>query len=96
MMDYLGYLRFIEPELRRGIPHCEDCIILNNIQNFSNFLLESEEYEQTYCFFPHDDIARTMYMTMVTRNHTRVKDYSSVFGDSYSFYDYYQLKDQAS
>lgn len=80
LMDYLAFKTL----LYKGglhLPSDSDCLIMNSLNNFVNMMIDSDLYERVYCFFPCDEVSKTMEKTLISRRADSVK--------TFSFYQHY-------
>lgn len=86
-LDYLSYKTILMNSGSQRLEDC-DCLVMNNVVNFSTFVLDSEEYEHVLCFFPKTDIGNTMFMTLRSRRKSAVVNMSNIYKDSLSINEY--------
>lgn len=88
VFDYISYLNLLHEDAGKNIPcHC-DCYVLNDPRNFVSLLLQSDDYDKIYLFFPNTVYGSTLEQTISQRNPYRVVDASFYYKNYVSIYDY--------
>ena len=54
-----------------------DCIVMNDTRNFVSMMIDADDYDHAYCFFPHSFIGQVMEQTLQSRSssHYTMKSY---------------------
>ena len=76
-LDYLSYLTLSERDRVGEYPTDCDCIVMNDTRNFVSMMIDADDYDHVYCFFPHSYIGQVMEQTLQSRsgNHYTMKSY---------------------
>lgn len=89
LVDYLSYRALLKISFQdKKLPRCCDCIIVNYARNFSAAMLDSEDYDTIYGFFPETPSGMTMEATVASRNQRKFKsqrEFYKGFRDLYEF-----------
>lgn len=77
-MDYQAFQSIQEKDFL-SLPDDCDCYILSHVNNFIQMVVDTDEYEDIYMFFPNDDVGKTIAKTIEHRNFKHVHDCSVLY-----------------
>ena len=66
LTDYLAYLSLQDNGFIRLPSDC-DVIIMSDVRNFLHLLIEGDDYNRVYLFFPNDVTGNTITQTLIDR-----------------------------
>lgn len=74
--DILDYLAFWELKGMNHfhLPHGATCIIMSHVSNFMHMVVDSDDFDKVYLFFPNTDLGKTISKTLMHRNLRKVKN----------------------
>lgn len=74
--DFLDYLAFWELKGMNHfhLPQAATCIIMSHVSNFMHMVVDSDDFDEVYLFFPNTDLGRTISKTLIHRNHRKTKN----------------------
>ncbi len=84
--DYLAYLS-IQNKHFLNLPEGCDCFIMSNVKNFIPMVVDTDDYEHIYMFFPNNDIGITIAKTIQQRNF-KVQDWSMLYAGKETLQDF--------
>lgn len=85
--DYLAFLYLKENHLLRLPEEC-DYYIMSSEKNYIPVVIETDEYDKIYMFFPNNDFGRTIGKTIYERNRKHVKDMNIIYKGNDSLHDF--------
>ena len=97
-LDYLSYLTLLDRDrVEKSICNSDrvgewtndcDCIVMNDTRNFVSMMLDADDYEHVYCFFPHSFIGGIMERTFQSRSETHVTMMSHLYDGYLNLHEY--------
>ena len=74
--DFLDYLAFWELKGMNHfhLPQSATCIIMSHVSNFMHMVVDSDDFDEVYLFFPNTDLGKTISKTLQHRNHRKTKN----------------------
>lgn len=85
--DYLAFLSLREHHLLR-LPEGCDYYIMSSEKNYIPVVIETDEYEKIYMFFPNNDFGKTIGKTIYERNKKHVIDMNIIYKGNESLHDF--------
>lgn len=76
--DYLSFLTIQKSGILKLLEGC-DCFIMSSVKNFIPMVVETDDYQNIYMFFPNNDLGETISRTIKSRNPIHVHDYSILY-----------------
>lgn len=74
-MDYLAYCS-LQGSAELRLPYQGTCIIMSHVKNFMHMVVDSDDYDEVYVFFPNTVVGETIALTLKQRNQKKVKNFS--------------------
>lgn len=90
-MDYLAYCS-LQGSAELRLPYQGTCIIMSHVKNFMHMVVDSDDYDEVYVFFPNTVVGETIALTLKQRNQKKVKNFS-IFYKGYRNLSYF-VKDK--
>lgn len=84
--DYLAYLS-IQKKHFLNLPKDCDCFIMSDVRNFIPMVVDTDDYENIYMFFPNNDTGYTIAKTIQNRNSKHVHDCSLLYAANETLHD---------
>lgn len=74
--DFLDYLAFWELKGMNHfrLPQAATCIIMSHVSNFMHMVVDSDDFDEVYLFFPNTDLGKTISKTLQQRNQKKNKN----------------------
>lgn len=72
-MDYLAYCS-LKGNSHFHLPQNATCIIMSHVGNFMHMVVDSDDYDEVFLYFPNTLVGKTISMTLKQRNQHRVKN----------------------
>lgn len=85
--DYLAYLS-IQKKHFLNLPKNCDCFIMSDVRNFIPMVVDTDDYENIYMFFPNNDTGYTIAKTIQNRNSKHVHDCSLLYAANETLHDF--------
>lgn len=85
--DYLAFLSLREHHLLRLPDEC-DYYIMSSEKNYIPVVIETDEYEKIYTFFPNNIFGRTIGKTIYERNKKHVIEMNIIYKGNESLHDF--------
>ena len=85
--DYLAYLS-IQKKHFLNLPKDCDCFIMSDVRNFIPMVVDTDDYENIYMFFPNNDTGYTIAKTIQNRNSKHVHDCSLLYAANETLHDF--------
>ena len=79
--DFMDYLAFYTLKGSREfrLPQHDACIVMSHVSNYMHMVVDSDDYDEVYMFFPNTVVGRTIALTLKRRNPGKVTDYSIIY-----------------
>ena len=72
-MDYLAYCS-LRGNTHFHLPQYATCIVMSHVTNFMHMVVDSDDYDEVYLFFPNTLVGKTISKTLKQRSHERIKN----------------------
>lgn len=77
-MDYLAFYT-LKGSREFRLPQHDACIVMSHVSNYMHMVVDSDDYDEVYMFFPNTVVGRTIALTLKRRNPGKVTDYSIIY-----------------
>lgn len=88
--DFVDYLSFYTIQKLNFFQMSEgyDCFIMSNVKNFISMVVETDDYDNIYMFFPNDVVGTTISQTIENRNKRHVHNCGILYRASPNFHQF--------
>lgn len=81
VFDYYSYKYLCNRREFANLPHNNDCLVLNDPCNIVSFLINSDDYDKIYLFFPKTFYGYTLEQTFLQRHPGRAVSVNDCYGN---------------